>query len=157
MENKTVLILYNIRSLYNVGAIFRSADATGVNKIYLTGYSGVTKISGKYYLNPKLEKTALEGISVKWEYIENPLDIIDRLKTEKYQIISVEQSNNSQPYNQVKYSNQICLIVGNEVDGLPIKILEQSDMIAEIPMYGKGKSLNVGVATAVMLYQIKNG
>lgn len=155
MEKSIVLILHNIRSLYNIGAIFRTAEAVGVDVVYLTGYSGVKKIAGEYYLNEKLKKTALEGIHLQWEYCNNPIDVINKLKKQKYQIVSLEQTDKSKQFNKIKYKYPVCLIAGNEVYGLHKTIFDKSDLIVDIPMFGKGKSLNVAIAISVLLYHVK--
>lgn len=171
------LIAHNIRSLHNVGSIFRTADAAGVKKIYLTGYS-----ASPYDLFDKLRKdfakTALGAEKfVEWEQTKNIAKVMRQLKKEKLFIVSLEQSPRAIAYDKftAKYKNKlkkhfgIALIVGNEVRGISSAILKKSDAIIEIPMRGhmiqqahhpKGlkigkESLNVSVATGIALYELR--
>lgn len=163
----TILILHNIRSLHNVGAIFRTADGAGVKKIYLTGYTpSPYDLFGPPAggLRKDFAKTALGAEKfVNWEKQKNIATLINRLKKEKIFVISLEQSPRAVPHNQftsiyrsklTKYSG-IALIVGNEVRGLSSAILKKSDAIIEIPMYGKKESLNVSVATGIALFELR--
>ncbi len=162
MKGKIYLILHNIRSLNNVGSIFRTADAAGVDKIYLTGFTPAPfDIFGK--LRNDFKKTALGAEhSVLWE--EKPVTtLIAKLKTEKVFIVSVEQSKKSISYDKFisKYKNKLkkysgtALILGNEVRGISKSILQKSDAIIEIPMHGHKESLNVSVAAGVVLFELK--
>lgn len=149
MKIKT--ILHNIRSGHNVGAIFRTADAVGVEKIYLTGYTPTPKT------NPKeIHKTALGAEeSVKWEKYKSISYLLKKLKKEKIKIVAVEQHKRSIPYYKFKPKTDLVLIFGNEVQGLNKKILEKTDYILEIPMFGKKESLNVAVAFGIIVYHLK--
>ncbi len=143
-------ILHNIRSSYNVGAIFRTADAVGIEKIYLTGY---TPNPAK---DKKIEKTALGAEKyVSWETYKNISYLIRKLKKARFKIIALEQSEKSIPYYKFKPKFNIALILGNEVRGLNKKILEKCDYILEIPMFGKKESLNVAVAFGIVAYDLK--
>ncbi|QQG42666.1 MAG: TrmH family RNA methyltransferase [Candidatus Giovannonibacteria bacterium] len=153
--------MHNIRSLHNVGSIFRTADAMGVSKIYLTGYTpGPHDIFGK--LRKDFQKTALGAEKyMKWEKLRYIAVLIKRLKKEKIQIIALEQSKKS--LNLKKFSlgsrtskSGIALILGNEVSGIPKSVLEKCDKIIEIPMRGKKESLNVSVAAGIALYALSN-
>jgi tRNA G18 (ribose-2'-O)-methylase SpoU len=150
MKFKIRVILHNIRSAYNVGAIFRTADAVGVEKIYLTGYTP----------NPdkdkKIEKTALGAEKyVAWQSYKNLGYLLKKLKKEKFKIVALEQIEKSIPYYKFKPQFDIVLILGNEVRGLNKKILEKCDYILEIPMFGKKESLNVAVAFGIVAYDLK--
>ena len=158
-----VLILHNIRSLHNVGSIFRTADGAGVNKIYLTGY---TPSPYDFFnkLRKDFDKTALGAEKfVEWKKQKNIATLIKKLKKEKYFIVSPEQSSISVSYDQftsiyrskLKSYQGIVLIVGNEVRGLSPAILKKSDAIIEIPMHGKKESLNVSVATGIALFELR--
>jgi len=148
---KIRLILHNIRSAYNVGAIFRTADAVGIEKIYLTGYTPNPEKD-----KAKIEKTALGAEKyVAWESYKNIGYLIKKLKKEGFQIIALEQSKKSIPYYRFKSKSPFVLIVGNEVRGLNKKILEKCDYILEIPMFGKKESLNVAVAFGIVAYYLK--
>lgn len=155
-----VVILHNIRSEYNVGSIFRTADAVGIKKIYLTG---ITPTPIDKFGRPvkEIAKTALGAEKyIEWEYIKFAPKLIDKLKKEKYKIFAIEQSKNSIPYNKITITRdskqKVALIVGNEVRGLPKRILNKMDKILEIPMCGKKESLNVSVAFGVVAFEIIN-
>lgn len=144
------VILHNIRSAYNVGSIFRTADAVGIEKIYLTGYTP----------NPdkdkKIEKTALGAENyVLWQSYKNINYLLKKLKKGKFKIVALEQSKKSIPYYKFKPQFDIVLILGNEVRGLNRKTLEKCDFILEIPMFGKKESLNVAVAFGIVAYDLK--
>jgi len=153
------VLLHNIRSTHNVGSIFRTADAAGISKIYLSGY---TPQPIDRFGRPVMElaKVALGGEgSVAWEYQEDPLEIIKKFKKEhahKSQIIALEQSGKSVDYKEVKPEFPMLFIVGNEVDGVPQEILAECDVIAEIDMKGKKESLNVGVSFGIAIFRILN-
>lgn len=166
-----VAVLHNVRSLHNVGSIFRTADAAGVSKIYLCGItpSPVDRF-GK--IRPQLAKVALGAEkTVRWESVKlsEEIRIIKKLKEDGFKILAVEQSKKSIPYYQLKAkSSQLkaVLIMGNEAKGLPKNILKVSDKILEIPMRGavvrqahhprragRGKeSLNVSVAFGIAVF-----
>lgn len=148
------LFLDNIRSAYNVGAIFRTAEAVGVKKIYLAGISGVEKFSDTVKLNPKVEKTALEGINLNWEYVADPLTKLSELKSRGVQIVSLELTPKSIDFRKMNYQFPLCLVVGHERVGVNDKINQIADQVVQIPMKGKGRSLNVAIATAIALYEI---
>jgi len=156
MLQENVVILYNIRSVENVGAIFRTADAAGVNKIYLTGYTPapLDRFGRK---RKDLAKSALGAEEfVAWEQKKNLSSLILKLKKENFQIIGVEQAKNSVDYRKMKLKEKNAFIVGPEVTGIPKNILEKCDVIAEIPMKGRKESLNVSVALGVILFTSGN-
>ncbi|KKT28861.1 hypothetical protein A3G55_02000 [Candidatus Giovannonibacteria bacterium RIFCSPLOWO2_12_FULL_44_25] len=148
------LILHNIRSLHNVGAIFRTAEGLGVKKIYLTGYTPEPyDIFGK--LRKDFQKTALGAEKyADWAQIKNIHTLIKRLKEEKIQIIALEQSKKSIDLKKLKPKKSFALILGNEVRGIPKSILKKCDKIVEIPMRGKKESLNVSVAAGIAVYEL---
>lgn len=153
------ILLHDIRSIHNVGSIFRTADAAGVSKIFLTGYTP-TPIDRFGRTVKELSKVALGGEnSVAWEYFKDPVGLIKSLKkihNNKLQIIALEQNKNSVNYKKIKLNKKqpVLFIVGNEVEGVSKKLLKLSDVIAEIPMKGKKESLNVSVATGILLFQV---
>jgi len=154
MEN--ILILNDIRSVENVGAMFRTADAAGIDKIYLTGYTPcpLDRFGRK---RGDLAKSALGAEEfVKWEQKKNVLPLLVKLKKEKYLIIGIEQDKKAIDYKKVKLQSKNVFIVGAEVTGIPKNILKKCDVIAEIPMRGKKESLNVSVATGIALFRILN-
>jgi len=153
MKNETHLLLHNIRSVYNVGAIFRTADAVGVNKIFLTGYTP-TPVDRFGRPRGDFAKAALGAEkTMAWEYAKMPLRAIERAKNDGFRIISVEQAANSVDYKKVKPTRKIMVVFGNEVSGVSPAILKKSDIIAEIPMRGKKESLNVSVSAGIALFR----
>jgi len=151
---ENILILHNIRSVENVGAIFRTADAAGINKIYLTGYTP-TPLDRFGRKRGDLAKSALGAEEfVPWEYKKMVCPVIAKLKRDGFQIIGIEQDKKSIDYKKVKLQNKNAFIVGAEVTGIPKNVLEKCDIIAEIPMRGKKESLNVSVATGIALFRI---
>lgn len=153
MKNIYILV-DNVRSLHNVGSIFRTAEAVGVKKIFLSGISGIEKFGDTVKLNPRLEKTALEGLNLPWEYSEDALTKLIELKKSGVQIVSLELTPKSVDYRKASYKFPLCLVVGHETLGVSDEINKIADLVIQIPMLGKGKSLNVSVATAIALYQI---
>jgi 23S rRNA (guanosine2251-2'-O)-methyltransferase len=160
MEKELIIIAHNIRSAYNVGAIFRIADGLGASKIYLTGYAPAPHDNNDKYPNQgqrALAKTALGAEkNVPWEKAENIFEIIERLKKIKYQIIELEISPESEDIKKFKPQFPCALILGNEVGGIDETILEKCDKIIHIPMLGKKESLNVSVAAGIAIYEILN-
>ena len=153
-----IIILHNIRSLYNVGSIFRTADAVGVEKIYLCG---ITPKPVDEFGKPRqqLTKVSLGAEKyVEWEYCKSTARLIDKLKKEKYKIFAVEQSKKSTPYNTTACGSgrKIVLVLGNEIKGLPQSILSRAERILEIPMKGRKESLNVAVAFGVIAFHLIN-
>lgn len=149
-----VLILHNLRSAQNVGAIFRVADAIGAAKIYLTGYTPAP-IDRFGRADRALAKTALGAENyVIWEKVLNLSRLLKKLSGSSSQLLALEQSENSIDYRQVKITGPTAIIVGNEVRGLNPAILKKCDPIAEIPMLGRKESLNVAIALGIFLFQI---
>ncbi len=154
MVTQIHLLLHNIRSTHNVGAIFRTADATGVKKIYVSGITPAP-IDRFGRARPDISKASLGAEkTVEWESISDVKDLIKNLKKEKFQIVAVEQDKRSLDYRELKKKENILIIVGNEVDGVDKEVLDLCDEIVEIPMLGKKESLNVSVATGVVLYSL---
>lgn len=157
MVNSTkslVLVLDNIRSVHNVGAIFRTADAVGISKIYLCGTTP-TPIDRFGRKRSDLHKSALGAEEyLEWEYAESTLDLVKKIKEDGLKIIALEQDERSIDYKEVKVSENTAIILGTEVTGLEKEILDLCDIITEIPMEGKKESLNVSVATGVFLFRI---
>ena len=155
MNSQCVLILHNIRSVHNVGAIFRTADAAGVSSIYLGGYTP-TPIDRFNRPRKDFIKASLGAEDMKWSQYKNIKTLFKNLKLEGYEIIAIEQSPKSIDYKKIKPSKKIALIVGNEVDGLSKEILSRCDKIAEIKMHGSKESMNVSVALGIALFRILN-
>jgi 23S rRNA (guanosine2251-2'-O)-methyltransferase len=152
MKNISILILPDIRSALNVGAIFRTADAIGISKIYLTGYT--PRPTDKFgRIQKDIAKSALGAETwVPWEYNEDLIKLISKLKKDGFKII--EQDKKAVDYKKIKIIDKLALIVGREVEGLDKKTLKKCDSIIHIPMYGKKESLNVSVATGIALYRL---
>jgi 23S rRNA (guanosine2251-2'-O)-methyltransferase len=147
-----ILILNDIRSVENVGAMFRTADAAGIDKIYLTGYTP-TPLDRFGRKRKDLAKSALGAEEfVAWEAKKSILPLITKLKKDGFQIIAIEQDEKSIDYKKVKLKKKNAFLVGTEVTGIPKNVLQKCDLIAEIPMKGKKESLNVSVALGVALF-----
>lgn len=154
-NNKNVFVLLNdIRSVHNVGSIWRTANAAGVNKIFLSGYTPLP-IDRFGRERRDFAKVALNSQkSVVWEYAENPVILVKRLKKEGFYIVATEQAKNSVDYKKVKIKKPVLFMVGNEVEGIPKKLQNLADIVAEIPMRGDKESLNVSVAFGVALFRM---
>ena len=142
---KTFLILHNIRSEHNVGSIFRTADAAGVSKVYLTGYTPapVDRFGRKVGAITKVALGAEESVS--WEKKESTPELIQELTQEGIEIVSVEQDKRSINYKKYTQKKDAVFILGDEVKGVPAELLDASDSIIEVPMKGNKESLNVSV------------
>jgi tRNA G18 (ribose-2'-O)-methylase SpoU len=147
-KTSAIVILDNIRSIHNVGSIFRTSDSFLIEKIIISGYTATPD-------NPKMEKTALgSSDSVDWEYSEDIINTIEKLKKRGTKIISIEQADRSlkienfKPFKDHKYA----FIFGNEVDGIQNEIMNVSDEVVEIPQVGTKHSLNVSVAAGIVLW-----
>ena len=141
------ILVENVRSVHNVGSIFRSADGFGANKIYLTGYTA-------YPPREDLHKTALGAEdSVPWEYHEDPIKLAIDLEKKGVNLALIEQTYSSAPLYDIDWEFPICFIVGNEVSGVSEELSKIATVHAEIPMRGVKQSLNVSVATGVAGYE----
>ncbi len=145
-----VLILDNIRSLNNIGSIFRTADAFRVEKIYLTGFTATPP-------HKDIHKTALGATeSVPWEYRKNITDLLTELKKEQIFIIAAEQTDQSIPLNRFNppENRKLALIFGNEVKGVSEEALPHCDIAVEIPQFGTKHSFNVAVSAGILLWDL---
>lgn len=151
-ESEICLALHNIRSTHNVGAIFRTADAAGVSKIYLCGITPAPV--DRFGRNRQdIAKAALGAEkTVGWESVQDTVSLIKKLKKEGWKIFSVEQDKDSINYKKASFGTKVLIIFGDEVKGVDKEILEISDKILEIPMKGIKESLNVSVAAGIVLY-----
>lgn len=151
MKNQSVrLIAHNIRSLWNIGSFFRTCDALQVEKLYLTGYTACPP-------RQEITKVALGAeADVPWEYVQDPATLLRQLKEEGWKIVSLEQGKRSIPLAAFAPVFPLCLIVGNEIGGVPEDLLTLSDAILHIPMLGSKESLNVAVAAGIALYAIRS-
>lgn len=136
----------NIRSLYNVGSIFRTSDAVLLDTLYLTGYTGFPP-------RKEIDKTALGAVdTVNWLRFENPIEAVTDLKSRKIPLIALEHTSDSVPYTDFDFPYPFCLILGNEVEGITDDLLAHADAAIEIPMLGVKHSLNVSVAYGIVIY-----
>ncbi|MFC0521385.1 RNA methyltransferase [Mesonia maritima] len=145
-----IVILDNVRSLNNIGSVFRTADAFLIEKIYLCGITAKPP-------HKDIHKTALGATeTVAWEYVENTTDLVEKLKQENIQLLSIEQAENSvmldnfQPEKEKKYA----VIFGNEVKGVQQEIVSASHQVIEIPQFGSKHSLNISVSVGVVLWDL---
>ncbi len=144
-----ILVLPNIRSGHNVGAIFRTADGAGVDKLYLTGYTPCPP-------HVQIDKVSLGAETwMPWEYKKQTGKLLKELKQIGYTIVALEQTKNSKDLFNWQPKFPIALVLGNEKTGVPKTLLKYCDESIEIPMRGKKNSLNVSVATGIAMYQIK--
>ncbi len=145
-----IVVLDNVRSLNNVGSVFRTADAFLIEKIYLCGITATPP-------NKEIHKTALGATdSVEWQYIADTLEVVKQLKNEGVRIVSVEQAEYStmlQDFTPVK-DTKYAVIFGNEVKGVAQEVVSASDEVIEIPQYGTKHSLNVSVSAGIVLWEL---
>lgn len=142
------LVLESVRSLYNVGAIFRSSDAALVSKVFLTGDTGSPP-------RTEIDKSALGATDVvPWEYCRDAKEAVGKLKKDGVSIIALELTRQSIPYYEMRYDFPLCLVIGNEVDGISREVLDLCDLAIDIPMLGRANSLNVSTACAVAMFEI---
>ena len=146
------LILENIRSAYNVGAIFRTADGAGVSKIFLIGYTP-TPIDRFGRVQAEIAKTSLgASTEIEWEHHQNSNTALSKIRRNGVQVVAVEQTAKAVSLAQFSVPDKVAYIVGNEIEGVSEEALQQADTIVEIPMRGSKESLNVSVATGIILY-----
>lgn len=147
-RNPIYLILDNILDTYNIGSLFRLADAVAAEKIYLCGECETPP-------STRITKAAIDTEKwVSWEYRKSAVDVTLELKKQGVMIVSLEQDEKSQPYDKIAYEFPIAVVVGNETYGVSREALAVSDAIAEIPMHGINVSLNVVVSSGILVYEI---
>ena len=148
------VILHNIRSVYNVGSIFRTCDTAGIDEIILCGYTP-QPIDRFGRERADLAKVSLGAEkAVKWKHFENTTDALKELKKDNFTIIAIEQAENSVDYKKIKIPEKTVFVLGNEPNGISKDILSKCDIVAEIPMKGEKESLNVSVAAGVALFRM---
>lgn len=147
-KSRIIVILDNVRSLNNIGSIFRTSDAFLIEKIYLCGITATPP-------HKDIHKTALGATeTVAWEYVKNCTDVVEKLQKDGVKVVAVEQAekavflNDFQPIEDTTYA----FIFGNEVRGVSQKVVNQCDLVVEIPQYGTKHSLNIAVSTGVVLW-----
>ncbi|MEP6616016.1 MAG: RNA methyltransferase [Ginsengibacter sp.] len=152
-KNPVVIVLENIRSMHNVGSVFRSADAFIIEAIYLCGYTAIPP-------RKEIDKTALGATeTVKWKYFSSSREAIEDLKENDFKIFAIEQVDKSIPLNRYGEINagKIALIFGNEVSGVEQDVIGLCDGCIEIPQYGTKHSLNISVAAGIVLWEVVRG
>lgn len=153
---KIILLLDNIRSVHNVGSIFRTAEGVGVAKIYCVGTTPVpVDRFGRKRSDFAKVSLGAEDL-VEWEHVQDAHKLIKEMKKDNWKIVALEQTKDSINYKKVKASSKIVVILGNEVGGVSKSLLKLSDVIAEIPMNGKKESLNVSVTAGIFLFSCQN-
>ena len=150
-KDPVIVLLDNVRSLHNVGSVFRTCDAMAVEKLYLCGITAKPP-------HREIQKTAIGATeSVNWEYMEDAITIINSYKRQGYTIISVEQTSNSKALGNYNWKNEkVLLVFGNEVDGVQQKIIDLSDFSIEIPQWGTKHSFNITVSLGIVLWDLKS-
>ncbi|WP_100610845.1 RNA methyltransferase [Confluentibacter lentus] len=145
-----IIILDNIRSLNNIGSVFRTSDAFLIEKIYLCGITATPP-------HKDIHKTALGSTeTVAWEYVENTMDLVNKLKADGVKICSIEQAENATMLNDFtpKPQTTYALVFGNEVKGVAQDVVNASDVVIEIPQYGTKHSLNISVSVGVVIWDL---
>ncbi len=142
-------LIDNVRSLYNVGSIFRTSDGAWISKLFLTGFT-------PHPPRKEIEKTALGSTdTVPWEYYKDPVVPIRQMKQQGIKICVLELTTKSFPYTEVKTEDfPLCLVIGNEITGVSHPIIDEADFAIEIPMFGTKQSLNVGVAYGIAVFEL---
>lgn len=151
-KKKIIVVLDNIRSMHNVGSVFRTSDAFAIEKLMLCGITAQPP-------HREIEKAALGATeSVDWEYHPNTLELINQLKAESYKIISIEQAENSVFLQDFKTNadEKYAIVFGNEVEGVQQEVINASDYCLEIPQFGTKHSFNVSVCAGIVLWQISS-
>ncbi|GGG33550.1 RNA methyltransferase [Bizionia arctica] len=145
-----IIVLDNIRSLNNIGSVFRTSDAFLIEKIYLCGITATPP-------HKDIHKTALGSTdAVAWEYVENTIDLVEKLKKDNIKIVSIEQAENATMLNDFtpKQQTTYALVFGNEVKGVAQNIVTNSDVVLEIPQFGTKHSLNISVSCGVVIWDL---
>jgi len=145
-----IIILDNIRSLNNIGSVFRTSDAFLVEKIYLCGITATPP-------HKDIHRTALGSTdTVAWEYIENTIDLVEKLKADNVKICSIEQAEKATMLNDfvVDSNTKYALVFGNEVKGVAQDVVNASDTVIEIPQFGTKHSLNISVSCGVVVWDV---
>lgn len=149
-RNPIYLVLDNVIDTYNIGSLFRLADAIAAEKLYICGET-------EYPPSSRIHKAAVGTEEwVPWEKIDSASSIIKKLKSEGVQIVAVEQDSRAIPYTLVsaKVNFPVAIVIGNETDGISASVLDSADIITELPMFGVNKSFNVWGSAAVVGYLI---
>lgn len=148
-RHPVTLLLHNVRSMWNVGSMFRTADAAGIAGIVLCGYTATPP-------RKEISKTALGADeTVPWIHVHDPVEAVALLRAQSMRVMALEIATGSVPYTSVPADQfPVCLVVGNEVEGIEERVLGCCDGVLEIPQYGTKHSLNVAVAAGVALFEL---
>ncbi len=139
-------LLDNVRSLHNVGAIFRTSDGMMLEKLYLCGITGFPP-------RKEISKTALDAEEVvPWEYAEDAVEVVKNLKKEGIKIVAVELAEGGVQYDKAEYDFPVCFVFGHEVEGISDEVMEYVDTAVQIPMLGRANSLNVATCYGIIVY-----
>ncbi|NTW31853.1 MAG: RNA methyltransferase [Bacteroidetes bacterium] len=150
LKTPVTIVLDNIRSLHNIGSVFRTADAFRIEAIYLCGITGTPP-------NKEIHKTALGSTeSVNWKYFEKTIEALNILKENKYTLFAVEQAESSNMLDEFELppNNKIAIIFGNEINGIDELLMDEVDGCIEIPQYGTKHSLNISVSVGIVVWEI---
>lgn len=161
-RHPVTVVVDNVRSLDNVGLIFRLCELARVEHLYLTGYTGYPRQDGDSRdedliarHESRILKTAVYAVPFQpWSYIEDPVPLLQEHKEAGRQIVALEQTQTSVPYHQASYEAPLTLVVGHERQGVRQELLDLADLAVEIPIFGLGNSHNVATATGIVLYRI---
>lgn len=150
MKPQICVVAHNIRSLWNVGSLFRTADAMAASKLWLTGYTATPP-------RREISKTAIGAEEwIPWEYQADPKAVLEQLKADGWRIAGLELADTAVPVSAYDPPEKVCLLLGHEVTGISEDLLGLCDDVVYIPMHGKKESLNVSVATGIALNALRN-
>jgi len=161
--SRVALVIYNVRSAHNVGAMLRTAEGLGVNRVYICGFSPYPELPDDERL-PHIRKRAAQAIHktalgaeaiTNWTYVPSFKECLALLKSEGYTAAALEQTPGAIELGDFKATSDIALVVGNEVDGLNQEVLESTQYQLKIPMSGRKESFNVAAAAAIALYHLR--
>lgn len=147
-RHPVIVVVDNIRSLHNVGSIFRTSDGACIEKLYLCGFT-------PHPPRKEIEKTALGATqTVPWEYRKDPVELVEEIKTRGITLCVLEHTSDSVTYSSLSPSRfPLCLVIGNELVGVSREIVDRADLALEIPMFGMKQSLNVAVAYGIAVFE----
>jgi len=152
-RNPIYIILDNVLDTYNIGSIFRLADAVAAEEVIITGQAEVPP-------NTRIKKASINTTEwVKWQYVTTAREAIERVRREirEIRVIGVEQDERSVPYTEMTWGFPVAIVVGNETNGISREVLDMCDSIIELPMFGVNRSLNVMVSLGIVLYEMLEG
>lgn len=162
---RLAVVAHNIRSTHNIGSIFRTCDGFGVDHLYLSGYSPYPRLMRDSRLPHIIERTTNDITktslgaekTVMFSHVSHPQTIIDSHKAHGYEVIALEQHDNSELISEIEFPHKALLVIGEEVGGISQELLSKCTRIVEIPMFGQKESFNVSVATGIALYALRTG